>query len=209
MTQIRVAVVDDQPVVREAFADFLDAAEDVTVVARAGDGAQIVAAATTTPIDVVVMDVRMPVMSGVEATRRLAALPEMPRVLILTTYGDDTYVRLAIAHGAQGFLLKDVDPDDLVSAVRTIARGGSVLSAEASDHLFSAFRPAGGRDARLRRLSPREAEILELIGAGLSNGEIADHLVVAESTVKTHVRALLSKLDCRDRVALVRMALGG
>lgn len=209
MTPIRVAVVDDHHVVRDAFADFLDAADDITVVARAAHGGEIVDIAVSRPIDVVVMDVRMPVMSGVEATRRLGLLAQPPRVLILTTYDDDTYVRLAIAHGARGFLLKDADPDDLLTAVRTVARGGSVLAEQASDHLFSAFRPVGRRDARLRRLSPRETEVLELIGAGLSNGEIADHLVVAESTVKTHVRALLTKLDCRDRVALVRSALGG
>lgn len=209
---IRVAVVDDHELIRDSFAEYLDSFDDITVLARAADGAALLERAAEGDLDVVVMDVRMPVMSGVEATRHLQEMASPPRVIILTTFNDDTYVRLAIAHGARGFLLKDSAPADLVDAVRQVADGGVVLSDDATEHVFRAIRPqearaAGTADPRRAVLSPREAEILDLIGAGMSNPEIAEHLVVAESTVKTHVRALLTKLDCRDRVALVRIAL--
>ncbi|WP_299573164.1 response regulator transcription factor [uncultured Williamsia sp.] len=206
---IRVAVVDDQEVIRDAFADYLDAEDDIDVVGRLGDGRAVVDLAGSTPLDVVVMDIRMPVMSGVEATKLLMTRDDPPKVLILTTFDVDTYVELAIGYGARGFLLKDAEPEDLLAAVREVARGGMVLADRAAEHVTSALRPAARVDPRVQALSPREVEVLELIGAGLSNREIADHLFVAESTVKTHVRALLTKLDCRDRVALVRVALGG
>lgn len=204
---IRVAVVDDADVVRESFRDYLDSLDDVDVVATATNGREIVELAATTSIDVVVMDVRMPIMSGVEATRRLMALQTPPRVIILTTFNVDKYVELAISYGARGFLLKDCSPADLAQAVRDVARGGVALSDSAAQHVFTAIRPSAHGDPRIAGLSRRELDVLELIGAGLSNREIAEHLFVAETTVKSHVRALLTKLDSRDRVALVRIAL--
>jgi len=205
---IRVVVADDQQVVREVFAELLKTQPDLTVVATASDGAGAVRTCEELHPDVVLMDVRMPGMDGIEATRQLAeAGRDEPRVLILTTFDLDKYVYDALRAGASGFLLKDCTAEQLFEAVRVIAAGKALLDPAVTRRLIREFvepRPTPhGRMPTLRFLTPRETEVLRLIAEGLSNVEIADRLVITEETVKTHVSRMLSKLGLRDRTQAV------
>ncbi|MFJ8430340.1 response regulator [Kitasatospora sp. NPDC094019] len=212
---IRVIIVDDQAMVRAGFAALLGAQSDIDVVGDAADGAQALEVSGRTHPDVVLMDVRMPVMDGLEAARRLLdpAVPgaHRPKVLMLTTFDVDDYVYEALRAGASGFLLKDAPPADLIAAVRVVAAGEALLAPSVTRRLIEDFartRPARRRDPRLRLngLTPRETEVLELIARGLSNQEIAAGLVLAEQTVKTHIGRILAKLDLRDRAQAVVLA---
>lgn len=212
MSAIRVVVVDDQAMVREGFSALLDAQDGIEVVGQAADGEQGVHAARTRDADVVLMDVRMPVLDGIEATRRITRLPgdRVPRVLVLTTFDLDDYVYEALRAGASGFLLKDAPTDDLVHAVRVVAAGEALLAPAVTRRVIEEFasRPprAAAHPGAVASLTPREREVLELVAGGLSNGEIAGRLVLAEQTVKTHVGRILTKLDLRDRVQAVVLA---
>jgi DNA-binding NarL/FixJ family response regulator len=207
---IDVLIADDQALVRAGFRMILDADPDLRVVAEANDGAQAVEAARRTRPDIVLMDIRMPVMDGLEATRRIVAGKDPPRVLILTTYDLDEYVFDALGAGASGFLLKDVAPEQLVAGIRVIAQGESLLSPSVTRRLIESFvrdhpiapEPPPGFD----ELTAREAEILRLVARGLSNAEIAEQLVVSSATIKTHVGRVLDKLGLRDRVQAVVLA---
>ncbi|MCP2335665.1 DNA-binding NarL/FixJ family response regulator [Actinomadura rupiterrae] len=209
---LRVLVADDQDLFRAAFAMILDAQPDISVIGEAADGAEAVARAAELRPDVVVMDVRMPVLDGVAATRRIRA--ELPgvRVLVLTMFDLDEYVYDALRAGAGGFLLKDIRRDELANAVRVVAQGDSLLAPTVTRRLVEDLvrRPGHGvaplLAARLDGLTEREAEILRLLARGLSNLEIAESLVVSEYTVKTHVSRVLAKLDLRDRVQAVVFA---
>jgi DNA-binding NarL/FixJ family response regulator len=212
---IGVFLVDDQMLVRTGFGMLINAQDDLTVVGEAGDGAAAVSAlAPGKPIreatDVVLMDVRMPVMDGVEATRRITAEPDGPRVLVLTTFDLDEYVFSALRAGASGFLLKDARPDDLLGAIRAVAAGDAVVAPSATRrllaHVTRALPTTVAPDPRLATLTAREREVLMQVAAGASNAEIAASLFMAEATVKTHVGHLLAKLGCRDRVGLVVLA---
>jgi DNA-binding NarL/FixJ family response regulator len=205
-----VLVADDQELVRAGFRLILEAA-GFTVVGEAADGAEAVAAAAAGQPDVVLMDIRMPVMDGIEATRRLTADGQAgPKVVILTTFDLDDYVYEALRAGASGFLLKDAPRADLVAAVRVAAAGDALLAPSVTRRLIEAFaaRPAEVSPApsRLASLTPRERDILLLIARGRSNAEIAQGLVVSEATVKTHVGHLLAKLGLRDRIQAVILA---
>ncbi|HEX8977574.1 MAG TPA: response regulator transcription factor [Solirubrobacteraceae bacterium] len=205
MTPLRVVIADDQPMMRAGFKAVLEATGDIQVVAEAGDGEEAVRAATEHHPDVVLMDIRMPGMDGIEATRRLPRA----RVLILTTFGLDQYILEALRAGASGFLLKDAPTAEVVSAVRAVAAGDAVLSAAVTRQLLDQVArrlPAtavsrGG--AELESLTDREREVLRMLANGLSNAEIASALVVSEATVKSHVSHLLGKLGLRDRVQAV------
>lgn len=212
---IRLVLADDQELVRMGFRMVLDAQTDMTVVAEAGDGAQAVRAASGTQgCDVVLMDIRMPVMDGIEATRRIVESGSPAKVLVLTTFDLDEYVYAALQAGASGFLLKDAGPAELLAGIRAVHSGESVVAPTATRRLLERFvpiMPSGGEAARsaaqrLAVLTDREREVLGLIGQGLTNGEIASTLFLGEATVKTHVGHLLSKLRMRDRVALVVFA---
>ncbi|MFF8768993.1 response regulator [Kitasatospora sp. NPDC015120] len=212
---IRVIIVDDQAMVRAGFAALLNAQSDIDVVGDAADGARALEVSGLAHPDVVLMDVRMPVMDGLEAARRLLdpAVPgaHRPKVLMLTTFDVDDYVYDALRAGASGFLLKDAPPDDLIAAVRVVAAGEALLAPSVTRRLIEDFartRPARRRDPalRLNGLTPRETEVLELIARGLSNQEIAARLVLAEQTVKTHIGRILAKLDLRDRAQAVVIA---
>ena len=206
---IRIVVADDHEVVRAGFAALLATQPDFTVLGTASDGAQAVLACRELGPDVVLMDVRMPVMDGIEATRRLAADPApAPRVLILTTFDLDEYVFDALRAGASGFLLKDVTAERLFDAVRVVAAGDALLAPAVTRRLISEFtrlRPVqdAAPSAALSVLTPRETEVLRLVAEGLSNPEIARRLVVTEETVKTHVSRILAKLGLRDRTQAV------
>ena len=213
--QIRLVVVDDQPLLRTGFRMILAAERDMTVVGEAGDGVEAVREVTRLRPDVVLMDIRMPHMDGVEATRRIteSAGPDGPRVLILTTFDLDEYVFAAIRAGASGFLLKDVPPEELAAAIRIVAAGDALLAPTVTRRLLDRFAelppPAGGSTRQppgFTDLTERELEVFTLIGRGLSNGEIADKLVLGETTVKTHVSRVFAKLDLRDRVQAVVLA---
>jgi DNA-binding NarL/FixJ family response regulator len=210
--RIRVLLVDDQQLVRTGFRMILKDEADIEVVGEAVDGRAGVDAALRLHPDVVIMDIRMPVMDGVEATRRLVADPKSSaRVLVLTTFDADEYVVEALRAGASGFLLKDVAPDDFAAAIRTIAAGDALLAPSVTRRLLDRFRDRlpgapDERHARLRELTDRELEILKLVARGLSNREIAEKLVLAEPTVKTHVSHALLKLDLRDRAQAVALA---
>ncbi|WP_433675782.1 response regulator [Microbacterium gorillae] len=210
-----VLIVDDQAMVRAGFAAILQAQDGIDVVGQAGDGAEGVAQARSLRPDVVLMDVRMPTMDGIEATRQILASAERdgrpaPAILILTTFDADEYVHDALGAGASGFLLKDALPDELVQAVRIVAAGDALLAPRITKRLlerFAATRPAvNTHSLRLNDLTEREHEILVLVGQGLSNGEIAAQLFLAEQTVKTHVSRIFSKLHLRDRVQAVILA---
>ncbi|EXG80233.1 response regulator [Cryptosporangium arvum] len=207
---VRLVIVDDQAMVRQGFAALLDAQPDFTVVGQAADGAEAVSLTRRVRPDVVLMDVRMPVMDGLEATHRILRADDTPRVLMLTTFDLDDYVYAALRAGASGFLLKDAPMADLVQAVRVVTAGEALLAPSVTRRLIADFarRPAThrARPERLRVLTPRETEVLVLIARGLSNGEISATLVVAEQTVKTHVGRILAKLDLRDRAQAVVLA---
>ncbi|MFJ2115603.1 MULTISPECIES: response regulator [unclassified Streptomyces] len=212
---IRVIIVDDQAMVRAGFAALLSAQTDIDVVGEAPDGRRGVEVSRSVHPDVVLMDVRMPELDGLAAARELLNPPpgvvHLPKVLMLTTFDVDDYVYEALRAGASGFLLKDAPPADLIAAVRIVAAGEALLAPSVTRRLIADFarqRPATRRkDAqRLRGLTPRETEVLELIARGLSNLEIAERLVVAEQTVKTHIGRILAKLGLRDRAQVVIFA---
>lgn len=209
---IAVLIVDDQPLLRKGFRMILEAEPDLRVVGEAGDGAEAVEITRRLRPDVVLMDIRMPVMDGVEATRRLAGGDGAPRVLILTTFDLDEYVVAALHAGASGFLLKDVGPEALVEAIRVIAAGEALLAPSVTRRLLERFAPmlAAPRTDETRptlaELTARELEVLKLVAAGRSNAEIAEALFVSETTVKSHVSHLLMKLGLRDRVQAVVLA---
>jgi DNA-binding NarL/FixJ family response regulator len=207
---IRTLVADDHEVVREGFAALLGTQADMTVVATAADGAEAVRLSAEHSPEVVLMDVRMPVMDGIEATREIAAAnDEGPRILILTTFDLDDYVYDALQAGASGFLLKDVPAETLFEAVRVIAGGEALLAPTITRRLIAEFarlRPRQVRPDALSALTPRETEILGLVAEGLSNGEIATRLVLSDETVKTHVSHVLRKLGLRDRAQAVVVA---
>jgi DNA-binding NarL/FixJ family response regulator len=209
---IRVLVVDDQELVRAGFCVILDAAEGVTVVGEAADGFEAVEKAASEQPDVVLMDVRMPGMDGLEATRRLTSetAQRPPKIVILTTFDLDDYVYEALRAGASGFLLKDAPRHDLIAAVRAVAAGDGLLAPSVTRRLIEAFarRPAAASPSpsRLASLTPREREILLALARGRTNAEIAADFYLGEATVKTHVGHLLSKLGLRDRVQAVILA---
>ncbi|WP_091121804.1 response regulator transcription factor [Nocardioides terrae] len=208
---VRVFLVDDQQMVRAGFRMLIDSQPDLTVVGEAGDGGEAVERLTATRADVVLMDVRMPRMDGVEATRRLLARPDPPRVLVLTTFDLDEYAFAALRAGAAAFLLKDARPEDLLGAIRTVHAGDSVVAPSTTRRLLEHFAdalpdPSAAPDDRLDVLTSREREVLELVGRGRSNSEIAETFVVSEATVKTHIGRLLAKTGSRDRVQLVVLA---
>jgi DNA-binding NarL/FixJ family response regulator len=199
---IRVLVADDQNLVRGGFALMLSQHDDIEVVATAADGREAVRLVREHRPDVVLMDIRMPVLDGIAATEQVLREPDPPRVLVLTTFDLDDYVVDALRVGASGYLLKDVEPEDLVRAVRSVAAGDMPLAPAVLGRLVSSY--IGGRaarpDPRLGLLSDREREVLGLLGRGLTNAEICDALVVSLPTAKTHVANVLAKLDLRDRV---------
>jgi DNA-binding NarL/FixJ family response regulator len=224
--RLRVAVADDQALVRVGFQGIIAATPGFEVVGEAATGDQAVEVARSARPDVMLMDIRMPGMDGIEATRRItgSAQTRDVRVLILTTFDLDEYVYAALRAGASGFLLKDTMPEDLLHAIRVIAGGDALLAPSVTRRLLGEFArrpgghpptspahsaaaepPAGGRD-QLGELTDREREVLTLVAQGLSNGEIAAELVISPATAKTHVAHLLTKLDCRDRVQLVIVA---
>ena len=206
---IRVLVADDQSLVRTGFRVILDVEADIDVVGEAGDGRATVEAARSLRPDVVLMDIRMPELDGIEATRLLAADGSMPRILILTTFDLDEYVYEALRAGASGFLLKDAGADELLHAVRVIAAGDALLSPSVTRRLIADFasRPTSrDRPAALDDLTPRELEVLRLVARGLSNADIAAGLVVGDATVKTHVARIFAKLDLHDRAQAVVLA---
>ena len=233
---ISVAVADDQALVRVGFCGIVAATPGLAVVGEAANGAEAVKVARSARPDVLLMDVRMPVLDGIEATRQITSFPESAgvRVIILTTFDLDDYVFGALRAGASGFLLKDTLPEDLITAIRVVAAGEALLAPSVTRRLISEFartpalgapgsaapgRPAAGDGARTSAapaagrankvtglLTERECEVLRLVAAGMSNGEIADHLCISPATAKTHVAHLLTKLDARDRVQLVIIA---
>ncbi|WP_034267955.1 response regulator [Haloechinothrix halophila] len=205
---IRVVLVDDQELMRVGFRMVLGAQSDIDVVAEAGDGERAVRLAEQHRPDVVLMDVRMPVLDGVEATRRIVAAGTA-RVLVMTTFDLDEYVYSALRGGASGFLLKDTPPDELVFALRSVASGDAVVSPSVTRRLLDRFVDSGSapRDTTvLEVLTEREREVLALVARGMSNTEIAERLYLSEATVKTHVGRILTKLDLRDRVQAVVLA---
>jgi DNA-binding NarL/FixJ family response regulator len=206
----RVLVVDDQALVRGSFHVLVDTAPDLCVVGEAGDGAEAVELVGRHRPDVVLMDVRMPGMDGVEATRLIG---ERARVLILTTYDLDSYAYAALRAGASGFLLKDTPPADLLAAIRLVAGGDALLAPGVTRRLIAEFAarpmPGTGSPNGIAGLTAREAEVLTLIAKGLSNAEIGDHLHLSQATVKTHVGRLLAKTTARDRAQLVIAAYEG
>ncbi|HWS38635.1 MAG TPA: response regulator transcription factor [Actinoplanes sp.] len=205
MTDVRVLLADDHPLMRESFRALLDASPGLTTVGEAGTGTEAVRLAREVRPDVILMDVRMPEMDGIEATRRICADPDTAavRVLILTTFDLDEYVYAALQAGASGFLVKDATAAELINGVRLVAAGEALLAPRATRRLIDAFtgrnRPPQGLDA----ITGREREVLSLIAAGLSNTEIADRLCLGVGTVKTHIGRLLHKLAARDRAQLV------
>jgi DNA-binding NarL/FixJ family response regulator len=209
MTPVSILLVDDQELLRMGFRLVLEAQPDLEVAGEAGDGEQAVELVSKLEPDVVLMDVRMPIMDGVEATRRIVAAGGRSRVLILTTFDLDEYAYSALRAGASGFLLKDAPPGDLLSAIRAVARGDAVVApsttkrllASVADRLPDPYGTVPSDDLAL--LTAREREVLVEVARGLSNAEIAETLVLAEATVKTHVGRILAKLALRDRVQLV------
>ena len=207
---IRVLVADDQALVSAGFRAILDAEEDIEVVAEAADGRQAVEVVAALRPDVALLEVRMPIIDGIEAARRIAAADTTTRVLIVTTFDLDEYVYGALKAGACGFLLKDIERTHLVSAVRAAATGEALLAPAVTRRLIERFArlptPGTAREAELAELTDREIEVMRLLARGLSNAEIADRLVVSPATVKTHVASILGKLRLRDRVQAVVVA---
>jgi DNA-binding NarL/FixJ family response regulator len=201
---IRIVVADDHEVVRAGYAGLLATQGDFTVVGTARDGAEAVRVCREQGPDVVLMDVRMPVMDGIEATEKLRSGPDAPRVLVLTTFDLDEHVYDALAAGASGFLLKDVTAERLFDAVRVVAAGEALLAPGIAE--FARMRPRAPAGGTLAALTPRETDVLRLLAEGLSNPELAERLHVGEETVKTHVSRILSKLGLRDRTQAVVMA---
>jgi DNA-binding NarL/FixJ family response regulator len=208
---IRVVLVDDQELVRTGLRGILREPFGFEVVGECPNGSTVSSVVAELGPDVVLMDVRMPVVDGVEATRRLVALDGAPPVLVLTTFDDDEILAAALRAGASGFVLKDVPAEDLQRAVRVVAGGGSWLDPAVTGRVLSVYREAGAPtpardDPAVESLTAREREVLALIGRGLSNAEIAERLVVGEGTVKTHINHVFTKLDLRDRAAAVVFA---
>jgi len=212
---VRVVLVDDQQLVRAGFRMVIDSQPDLHVVGEASDGAAAVRLVAATACDVVLMDVRMPQLDGIEATRLITAQPDPPRVVVLTTFDIDEYVVAAIGAGASGFLLKDAPPEEMLAAVRTVHSGDAVIAASSTrrllQHVGPLLRDASGSPTAAPRglptdLTPRELEVLVCMAHGLSNTEIARRFVVSEATVKTHVGRVLAKTQSRDRVQAVVLA---
>lgn len=214
---IHVALVDDQALIRSGLAMLIDSQPDLEVVAQASDGREAAASVAVAGADVVLMDVRMPGMDGIEATRALLRRPDAPRVVVLTTFDLDEHVMDAIEAGASGFLLKDAPPEELLAAIRTVHRGDAVIAPSTTRRLMAHMAPRlrqdAAREAECERevaavasLTPREREVLTAMASGASNPEIAADLVLSEATVKTHVGRVLAKLAARDRVHAVLIA---
>ena len=208
---IRVLLVDDQPLIRSGFRALLEAEDDIEVVAEAGDGHAALALASQHVPDIALIDIQMPVVDGIEATRRIAADPALAgiHVVILTNYGFDEYVFMALRAGAAGFLVKDIEPEDFLHAIRVAARGDALLAPSITRKLINTYisRPLGSvASAGLEGLTNREREAVALVAQGLSNDEIADRLVISPLTAKTHINRAMTKLHARDRAQLVVIA---
>ncbi|MFG2676010.1 response regulator transcription factor [Streptomyces sp. DT20] len=208
--RLRVIVADDQAAVREPLAAVLGLAEDIDVVASAADGTEVLAAVAAGPVDVVLMDLRMPVMDGTEATRRLTEEHPEVAVVILTTFADDDSILAALSAGATGYLTKNAGRQDITRAIRAAAAGQSVLDREVQNRLLATVRtkPPAPAQPLPGDITPREREVLTLIGQGLPNRAIAEKLFISEATVKTHINNLFAKADIKDRADAVRRALG-
>lgn len=212
MPPLKVFLADDQSLVRSGFRMLIEAEDDMEVSGEATNGRGAVTALTANPADVVLMDIRMPELDGVQATKEIVAAGLPTKVLVLTTFDLDEYVFAALKAGASGFMLKDARPDDLLNAIRSVAAGDSVVAPSATRRLLDHVLPTlpdkpGRRDERLDVLTQREREVLIEIARGATNAEIATTLFMAEGTVKTHIGRLLSKLEARDRVGLVLIAM--
>jgi DNA-binding NarL/FixJ family response regulator len=205
---IRIALVDDDALIREGLRMIINQAGDLEVVATAGNGADALRVAAEHRPDVILMDVRMPVLDGIEATRQITEKEDSPRVIILTTFELDEYVFEALRAGASGFLLKRTEPEQLVNAIRVVAGGEALLSPSVTRRLIEEFtkRPQSGSGERLSMLTEREREVLLLIARGLSNQELAEQLFIADNTVKTHVKRIFTKLGARDRAQAIVIA---
>jgi DNA-binding NarL/FixJ family response regulator len=209
---IRVAIADDQPLVRAGFATMVSYAEDLALVGEVDNGVDAVAIAKRVQPDVLLMDIRMPGLDGLEATRRITGDPELAgiRIIMLTTFDLDDYVYEALRSGASGFLLKDARPEDILNAVRVVAAGEALLAPSVTRRLIERFAAQASAAAHpstaLSQLTERESEVLALVARGLSNAEIANHLYISLFTAKTHVSRILTKLDARDRAQLVMLA---
>jgi DNA-binding NarL/FixJ family response regulator len=210
VTTVTVMIVDDDALMRAGLRAILSTDDTLQVVAEATDGQQAIALAAQSNPDVVLMDIRMPFMDGISATRHLTAAAPASRILVLTTFEDDDYIFSALQAGASGFLLKRAQPEELTAAIHTIAAGDSLLAPSITrtviDRVLAGPQPAPADDTTLDRLTPRERDVFELIARGCSNSEIAATLVVEESTVKSHVKRILAKLALRDRVQAVIVA---
>lgn len=214
---IRILLADDQPLVLSGLCTIINTQPDLQVVATAGTGTEAVAAiaGTREPIELAILDIRMPQLDGIEALKQIRKVSPLTKVIMLTTFNVGDYVERALLGGANGFLLKDADPAVILAAIRSVACGESVLSTEVTGHVIAQWRESlcqlppvvsAPQKQGLSLLTPREVEIFQLVGTGATNAEIAEKLVIAETTVKTHVSSLLAKLHCRDRVALAILA---